>query len=174
AEAGFVTMPGVIRRMSFQNLDPRPVLPADIPWLRERFQAEWDDVDFSWIRGLDINEWVIPGVNALMWRTEDGRRAAYTITPPGQRKINTVIADDPELARDVIATAKPEKLEHHPSGWLARNVLEPNWSTTEVKNSKAAMVCELQKGTLKPYLDAVEAGERLLGHCIWPLPILMC
>ena len=83
-----------------------------------------------------------------------------------------LLADDPALARDVIATIKPESMDHHPSGWLARNVLEKEWAAAEVKPSKAAMACELEEGALEPYVKAVAAGDRPPGSCVFPLPVM--
>jgi putative acetyltransferase len=155
-----------------QPLSPWPVQPMDIPWLIECFAAEWSEVDFSWQWGSCLSEWTLVGANALIWRTQDGRRAAYTLGWPGRKRWKMVLADDPALARDAIATIRPESLEHHPSGWLARNVLEPAWSTVTVTPHPAAMACELQDGILQPYLTAVAAGHRPIGACPYPLPFL--
>jgi len=149
-----------------------PVRPADIPWLVERQAAELADVDFGWLWGTGLSEWRIPCVNSVMWWTKDGRRAAYTAAPVGKGKCSKLLADDPALARDVIATIKPESVDHHPSGWLARNVLEKEWSKAEVKVSEAAMACELREGVLEPYLKAVESGERPVGSCNFTLPVM--
>jgi len=149
-----------------------PVRSADIPWLVERQAAELADVDFGWLWGTGLSEWRIPCINSVMWWTEDGRRAAYTAAPAGRGKCNMLLADDPALARDVVATIKPESMDHHPSGWLARNVLKKKWAKMEVKASKAAMACELQEGVLEPYLKAVESGERPTGACMFTLPVM--
>lgn len=85
-----------------------------------------------------------------------------------------LLAEDPALAREVIATIRPATIEHHPSGWLARNVLDPTWATCEVELSQAAMACELQEGVLQPYLQALESGKRLPGFTRFPLPFLAC
>lgn len=103
-----------------------------------------------------------------MWRTEDGRPAAYVAKGvPGQM----VIGDDDALVRDVIATIRPEGLAQHPSVWLARGVLDPAWGTAEATAFDAAMACELQEGVLEPCLEARAAGESLPGQCPWPLTI---
>ena len=151
-----------------------PVSPADIPWLVERQAVELADVDFGWLWGTALSEWRIPCINAVMWWTEDGRRAAYTAAPVGRRKCNMLLADDRALARDVIATIRPATMEHHPSGWLARNVLDIEWASVEAKASEAAMACELREGALKPYMKAVEAGDRLPGFCMFPLAVMAC
>jgi predicted N-acetyltransferase YhbS len=155
-----------------------PIRPADVPWLVERCAAEWAEVDFGWLWGMSLNEWTIPGVNALVWWTEDGRRAAYTLAKSGgwpkESKWKIILADDPALAREVIATIKPKTLEHHPSGWLTRNALAPKWGTSEVKMRQAAMACELEEGALQPYLQALECNKRLPGASFWPLPFMLC
>ena len=154
------------------EFDKRPVRPADVAWLAERSAAEWADVDFGWLWGESLTDWAIPCMNTVMWCTQNGRRAAYTLHAHREPKL--VLADDPALAREVIATLKPKALEHHPAGWLAQHVLDPKWAATEAKLSQAAMACELEEGALKPYLDALEAGERLPGATIFPLPFLAC
>ena len=157
-----------------QKLDCRSVQPSDIPWLVKCFAAEWADVDFSWLWDANMSEWVMPGSNTLMWWTKDNRRAGYTVGWPGGKRWKFVIADDPALARDVIATIRPESLEQHPSGWLARNVLDSEWAKTEVGSNEAAMAYELQEGVLEPYLDALKTKKRLPGFCNWVLPLLIC
>tara|TARA_B100000676_G_scaffold294055_1_gene331609 strand:+ start:390 stop:683 length:294 start_codon:yes stop_codon:yes gene_type:complete len=59
----------------------------------------------------------------------------------------------------VIYHLRPNALEHHPSGWLARTALDPAWSSVECAPSAAAMACELQQGALDDYLAAVGAGR---------------
>jgi hypothetical protein len=132
-----------------------PVRRADIPWLVERWEIEWRDVDFGWLWGTAPGEWAIPGIDTEMWWTEDGHRAAYTI---GDKLI---IAENRAWAREVIATLKPKQLDHHPSGWLAQHVLDAEWATVEVNRSDAAMMCELRKGLLEAVLKALESEERL-------------
>ena len=151
-----------------------PVRSADIPWLVERHAAEWADVDFGWLWGTSLTEWSITCINAVMWWTEDGQRAAYTVAPPGRGRCNLLLADDPELARDVIATLRPATLGHHPSGWLARNVLSAEWGSAEATLGDAAMAYELQEGVLTPYLKASEKHERLPGFTQFPLPFMAC
>ena len=114
-------------------------------------------MDFAVLRGTTLEEWTLPIVDATMWWTEDGRRAAYTLTKSTgdwTRDYLLLLADDPVLARDVIAAARPASLEHHPSGWLARTVLEREWARSEVTVRDSRMARELQDGALKPYLDA--------------------
>ena len=152
-----------------QELSPWPVRPADIPWLAEQFATEWADVDFSWQWGTALAEWTLPGTNAVIWRAEHGQRAAYTVGLPGQNELKMVLAEDPSLARDAIATIKPRSLAHHPSGWLARNALGLEWAAVEAASAAPAIAYELQAGVLLPYLEAVQAGERLPGFCNWPL-----
>ncbi len=158
-----------------QCLRPYPVRPADIPWLMEQFAAEWCDVDFCWQRGTSLRDWSMLGVNAIIWWTEFGRRAAYTLGWPGRRGWQMVLADEPLLARSALAMIKPKLLRQHPAGWLARNVLSPEWSKArEMRIEESAMACELKLGVLKPYRKAVESGERLPGCCSWPLPFMTC
>ncbi|HIE26402.1 TPA: N-acetyltransferase [Candidatus Poribacteria bacterium] len=161
-----------------QKFHRSPVQLADVPWLVERYAAEWAEVDFGWLWGMNLNEWTIPCVSAMLWWTEDGRRAAYTLAKSGgwpqESKWKMMLAEDPMLAREVISTIKPKTLEHHPSGWLAKNVLDPKWGTAEVNASRAAMACELEEGILQPYLQALESNEHLPGFCNWPLPFMLC
>lgn len=154
-----------------QKLIPLPVHPADLPWISTAYANEWQDVDFSWQRGMNMNEWAMLGVNAVVWWTEDRRRAAYVAKV---RDRIQVIGDNPELVRDVIATVRPGNLDQHPSGWLAQNALDAKWSKAEVEIHPAAMVCELEEGLLQPYLDALEKGERLPGSCNWSILLALC
>ncbi|KKL53654.1 hypothetical protein LCGC14_2273280 [marine sediment metagenome] len=110
----------------------------------------------------------------MVWRTEDGLRAGYTLRSVDGAKLRLLIADDPALAREVIATVKPTSLEHHPSGWLAREVLEPEWAIAEAKRSAAAMAIELREGVLDPVIDALDSNRRLPGFCNWPIPFMLC
>ena len=54
-------------------------------WLLECDELEWQNVDFSWPRTGRREEWTTPGVNAVIWRTPDGTRAAYTISVPASQ-----------------------------------------------------------------------------------------
>ncbi|HEO72397.1 MAG TPA: GNAT family N-acetyltransferase [Candidatus Hydrogenedentes bacterium] len=157
-----------------QRLQPMPVHPSDIPWLVECCAAEWADVDFFWQRGTNLSEWTLCGTNALIWWTEFGQRAAYTLGWPGGRKWQMVLAEDPMLARAVIAQVRPTSLQQHPAGWLVRHALAPEWAHATVERHPAAMARELRHGVLRPYLKALEAGERLPGFCNWPLPFMAC
>jgi len=156
-----------------QKLSVWPVTSDDLPWLRECQEREWADVDFAWLWGDALQDWVLAGTNTVIWRTDDGRRAGFTLRRL-DKSYDYVLADDPALARDLIATIKPGKLAHHPAGWLAKNVLDPAWATAEAKLSAAAMACELQPGALDAYVAAVEAGDRLPGSVNWPLPFAAC
>ena len=155
-----------------QGFDRRPVCEADIPWLSERWAAEWADVDLGWLWRDSLSEWAIPCMNTVMWWARDGRRAAYTVIAHKEPKL--MLAADPDLARDVIATLKPRTLELHPVGWLARHVLDSAWATAEAKTSQAAMACELEDGVLQSYLDALASGSRRPGFTMFPLPFLAC
>ena len=160
------------------DVEAWPVRDYDIPWLVECDEREWHDVDFTWSRGDQLAEWTVEGVNAVMWRTEDGRRAAYTLSRPGQRApgrhFEVILGDDPHLIRQVIAKAKPTQMNHHPAGWLAKHVLSDAWATCKAKLSGAAMACPLVNGVLDDYVAAVESGQRLPGTCNWPIPFMMC
>jgi hypothetical protein len=151
-----------------------PVRPADLPWLVERYAAEWDDVDFAPLWGPSMGEWTIPCLNAFMWWTEDVTRSAYTVAEVGQNKCKMLLAEDPGLTREVLATLRPETMSHHPSGWLARHVLDPDWATAEAKASDAAMAHELAPGVLKPYKEATAGSKRPPGFTLGPLPFLAC
>jgi predicted N-acetyltransferase YhbS len=157
--------------MTFRQM---PVHNADIPWLVERHAAELADVDFAWPWGATISEWTIPPMNCLMWWTADGRRAAYTMTREGRQSCKLLLADDPMLAREVLASIRPATLEHHPAGWLARQVLDSAWGVAQAEAWSAAMAFELQPGVLQPYLDARATGERLPGMTMFPLPFQAC
>lgn len=161
------------------GLEAWPVSDRDISWLVERDECEWGDVDFSWPRGGRAAEWTIEGVNAIIWRTGDGRRAAYTLSRAGAhgsgRHIESILGDDPHLMRQVIARLQPSQISHHPSGWLAKHVLAGmSWATCEASPSDAAMACPLVSGVLDDYLAALESGQRLPGACNWPIPFIMC
>ncbi|MGY8827306.1 MAG: hypothetical protein ACKVJG_25895 [Candidatus Latescibacterota bacterium] len=82
-----------------------------------------------------------------------------------------LLGDDVELVRQVIYCRRPERLVHHPSGWLARHVLDADWSEAVCELSDAAMAHELREGVLDAYLQAVEQG-RPVGTPNWPLPFL--
>jgi hypothetical protein len=124
--------------------------------------------------GDALSEWNMAPVNSVMWWTDDGRRAAYTVRLPGGGDWKMLLADDVQLARDVLAVMKPDSLAHHPAGWLTRNVLDPAWASVESKPCSAAMAFELQSGILNPYTDAVAAGERQPGFLAYPLPFIAC
>lgn len=156
-----------------QTLGTWPVQRDDVPWLRECLERELVDVDFGWLWGGALEEWALSGINSLIWRAEDGRRAAYTLQAPSGTW-QCVLSDDPALARDVIATVKPATLEHHPAGWLAREVVDPAWGEAKVEAHPAAMACELQDGALGAYMQAVDSGVRPPGACNWSLPFMLC
>lgn len=160
------------------ELEAWPVRDEDISWLMECDEREWGDVDFTWPRTGDMQEWAIEGVNAVVWWTSDGRRAAYTMTRAGQRRpgiaFEAILGDDPELVREVIRRQKPSSSPNHPAGWLAREVLDPAWATSEAHAGGAAMAIELADGVLDEYVAAREKGARLPGVCNWPLPFVMC
>ncbi len=156
------------------ELERWPVRPADVPWLVERYAAEWADVDFAPLWGSSLCEWTLPSLNALMWRTADGRRAAYTVDQPGRGRCRMLLADDPALAREVLATIRPKTLSHHPSGWLARHALDSAWAKVEAEPIEAAMACELRQGVLDPYLQAVASRSRPAGFALGPVAFLAC
>lgn len=160
-----------------------PVRAADVPWLCACDEREWHDVDFTWQRGPCLTEWAIEGVNAVLWRTADGRRAAYTLSRAGQWSrsspgrggvLETILGEDPELVRQVIAHLRPVRLTHHPAGWLARHVLDARWASCEARQSGAAMALPLVDGTLDEYQACLAAGQRQPGACNWPIPFIMC
>lgn len=156
-----------------QMLSVWPVTRDDLPWLRECQAREWGDVDFAWLWGDTLDEWVLAGTNTVIWRTDDGRRAGFVMRRL-DRSFDYLLADDAALAGDVIATTRPWKLNHHPAGWLAKNVLDPSWGMAEANPSTAAMAFEFDPGVLDPYLQAVEAGDRAPGCVNWPLPFAAC
>jgi predicted N-acetyltransferase YhbS len=156
-----------------QDMHPWPVQPADIPWLMERHHAEWDSVDFACVRGSSMGEWTMPGVEALVWRTSDGRRVAYTLGAGGA-KLEMLLADDPAMAREALARLRPEEIGLHANGWFARHVLDDAWGAAEATRSDAAMACELREGALQEYIAALGAGQRLPGRSNWILPFVLC
>jgi putative acetyltransferase len=149
-------------------LAPMPVRADDAGWIARQHAAELADVDFAWPWGPNLHEWWFPGVDAVVWWTEDGRRAAYTL------KDHLVLAEDAAIARKVIANLRPKKLDQHPSGRLARQLAGCDWARAEVTAHDAAMACELQEGVLSDCLRAVAAGERPIGTAFFPLPFLAC
>ena len=155
-----------------QNLTPLPVKRSDIDWLVACYKTEWQNVDFSWQWSNNFNDWTMHGQNALIWRTPKGKRAAYTLGSYGGKKWKMILGDAPDLVRDVIATIKPKSLDHHPSGWLAKNVLAQEWSTYENNLSPNEMACPLQPGALDSYFTALEAGRIQPGTFTWPLPYI--
>ena len=157
-----------------RTLHPWPVTEADLPWLAERHAAEWADVDFAWRWGPNLSEWTLPGINAVVWRDDDRRRVGFAWGKSDCPDWKTVLADDPANARDVIATIKPKALEQHPSGWLARNALDPAWGKAEASRNAAAMACALQDGALDAVIAAVESGNRPPGFTNFPIPFIVC
>jgi putative acetyltransferase len=160
-------------RQAFRRL---PVQAGDLPWLERVGAREWGDVDFGCIWGADRREWTLEGISTLMWWTEDGRRAAYTVSLGNgeARQWRLLLAEDADLALDVLASVRPSRLDHHPSGWLATRVLDPAWSRCSVEPSLAAMAIELEPGLLEPYLEKVRLGQRPCGAWNWPLPYMLC
>lgn len=157
-----------------QPLTAWPVSREDLGWLIRCHDTEWRDVDFCWRRGEDLREWRAPFADTVIWRTPEGRRAAYTERVPESSTLRMIIGDDAVLVRDVIATVKPTALEQHPSGWLARNVLESTWGRAEAKATPDLLACSLQSGILNAYRMAVDEGTRPPGHLSWPLALIVC
>ncbi len=161
-----------------------PVCPSDVGWIAERHAAELADVDFGWLWGPNLSEWVAAPMNSVVWWTEDGRRAAYTLCRPARGGCELVLAEDPRLARDVIFTifakarerSRPKEpaIAQHPSGWLAQNALDPAWSHAEATRWDAAMAFELVPGVLKEYEDALGTGTRPSGVATFPIGFLAC
>jgi len=157
-----------------EKLSAWPVTAADLDWLVECHQREWTGVDFAWHRGKDLREWRAPFCRTEIWRTTDGRRAAYAEGLSDGRDWHLILGDNPVLVRDAIATIKPRALQQHPRGWLAQQVIAPSWATAQSERSGAALACELQPGVLGPYLAELEQGKRLPGSFVWPLPLAVC
>ncbi len=151
------------------GLAPRPIRPADLPWLAERFAAEWAGIDFAWQWGRRLDDWVRPGADSTIWQAPDGRRAAFVLRLPGRPGLPLLLADDAALAREAVAVLRPPHIEQHPRGWLAREALAAvSWAKATIEPSAAAMALELQDGALAPVRDALAAGEPP-GHCPWPI-----
>ncbi|MBT4096821.1 MAG: N-acetyltransferase [Gemmatimonadetes bacterium] len=160
------------------KLEPWPVQDQDIDWLLACDEREWQNVDFSWPRTGRREEWTTPGVNAVIWRTADGTRAAYTTKRSSQSgtgfPMDMILGDDAELVRQVIYRQKPVASPHHPAGWLAQHVLDPTWGVSEVHVEAPAMAIELTAGVLDQYQQALDQEGRLPGAINWPLPFSMC
>jgi hypothetical protein len=152
----------------------RPVRPDDVPWIVERAMAEWDDVDFGWLWGENLNDWTVPCMNAMMWRMPDGRRAAYTVARHASKHCDLLLADDPALGRQVMATLRPASLGNHPAGWLARNALDAQWAEPTAAACDAAMAIELRPGILAPLRESLASGHRPPGVALFPLPFPAC
>jgi hypothetical protein len=88
--------------------------------------------------------------------------------------MEAILGDDPDLVREVIKRRKPSSSPNHPGGWLAREVIDPDWATSEAHADGAAMAIELVDGVLTEYQAACDGGLRLPGVCNWPLPFIMC
>ena len=152
----------------------RPVYPSDVPWIVERAATEWDDVDFGWLWGESLNDWSVPFMNTLMWWTPDGRRAAYTVARHASKHCELMLAHDPALSCEVIATLRPSSLGNHPAGWLARNALDADWAEPSAAPCEAAMAIELEPGILGPLRKSLASGHRPPGVALYPLPFLAC
>ena len=85
-----------------------------------------------------------------------------------------ILGNEPKLVKEVISTLKPATLDQHPSGWLAKNALSPEWGKAESRASAAAMAYELQEGILQPLINATENEGRHPGFCSWLLPFIVC
>jgi putative acetyltransferase len=157
--------------MAFRRM---PVRETDLPWLVERHAVELADVDFAWPWGPSLSEWTMPAMNCMMWWTEDGRRAAYSMTRQGRGSCKLLLAEDPYLAREVLATIRPKQLEQHPAGWLAREALTPDYASSQAEAWTAAMAYELRPGVLDAYLAARATGTREAGATMFPLAFLAC
>jgi putative acetyltransferase len=159
-------------------LQTRPVRPDDVSWLSRMHERELANVDFGWLWGAHVSEWSLAPMNSLVWETRDGKRIAYTVCTPGRAwsgpgKCDLLLAEDPAMAREVLATIRPKSLPHHPSGWLAREALPPDWSEAKATRSDAAMAFELQPGVLREYLQALTKG-RPPGCARFPLAFAAC
>lgn len=160
-------------------LTATPVAAADLPWLAERLAAELAEVDFGWLWPETLDCWALPGVNAVIWRTVDGRRAAYTLARPNSPfeppREALVLADDADLAVAALRRLGAVTLAHHPNGWLAREVLDPAWVTHGARPVVPyCLAFELVPGALTEYLTAVESDHRPPALANWPLPFWLC
>jgi len=148
----------------------RPVAITDGPWLAAQHRREWQDVDFAWMRGGELGAWTVPGAETVLWWTRDGRRAAYTQkSADGQRCL--VVADDAALARQVLLTLRPPRLDHHPHGWLARTVLPELGCVASVARAAPCMA----RALVPSALDAVRDGwsrDAVPGSTTFPVSFL--
>ncbi len=160
------------------EMEAWPVRDQDLQWLLECDEREWHDVDFSWPRNSLMSEWAIEGISGVMWKTKDGKRAAYSLNRAGQRSPNIeleiLVGEDPGLVREVILAMRPRKIQNHPAGWLAKKVLNKTWAKCEANRSEAAMAFPLVEGVLDDYMTALEAKQREPGTINWPIPFMMC
>lgn len=159
------------------ELVAEPIGPADLPWLVERLAAEVEQVDFGLQWPATVLSFSRPGLDTAIWY-HAGRRAAYTVCrPSGPFKPPQelfLLADEPALARAVLARLRPASLAHHPAGWLAREVLDPAWATPGALSvTPPCMAFELVDGALGDYLAGLAAG-RTPGTVNWPLPFWVC
>ncbi|MCC7491790.1 MAG: N-acetyltransferase [Fimbriimonadaceae bacterium] len=151
-----------------------PVSPADLPWLTQRQAAELAEVDFGWLWPGTLDCWRLSGVNAVCWRDPDGRLAAYTLAKPNSPfeppRDATVLAANRDDALAALRAMRPASLAHHPAGWLAREVLRPEFATTGPRAVHPALMArELVPGALADYFAAVDSGGEP-GLVNWPLP----
>ncbi len=151
-----------------------PVTHDDVAWIEAVHRQEMQRVNFAWSWGGSLSSWSISGVNAQIWWTEDGRRAAYTVSKHASTEGLLLLAEDAALAREVLFHLRPESLEQHPRGWLATHLLDPVWGEATLRPSDAAMAIELEPGALSGYLQALDKDETQLGSTVFPLTFCAC
>jgi hypothetical protein len=102
-------------------------------------------------------------------------RAGLPVPPAGLAAEAMAGSVGAESRRAALRRLRPRSLAHHPDGWLARNVLQPEWATVSPRTPAApCMARELVPGVLGDYFAAVEEGRREPGLVNWPLPFLLC
>lgn len=155
------------------SLHSRPADKSDTRWLAELCERELSDVDFGWLWADDIRSWRLEGVDAHVWCNGSGEAVGFTAAKPGAERLALLLARDRESALGIVKTIRPISISAHPSGWLAREVLDVDLAHASLSASDAAMAIELQEGILAPYFAAVAGGHRPVGAVNHPLVFVL-
>jgi hypothetical protein len=157
-----------------QNYGIAPVTEADTGWIHKLYQREIADVNFAMDWGERLESWTITGVNAQMWWTKDGQRAAYTVKRHTGNEGMILLAEDADTARQILFNWRVKTLEMHPKGWLARNALNTDWAESSSRLSLAGFAIEIEDGVLEHYKQAIKTDAEQVGFALFPLPFLAC
>ncbi|MCD4658176.1 MAG: N-acetyltransferase [Planctomycetes bacterium] len=154
------------------SLVPCPVKPADIPWLVSRFEEEFKEIDFSWHWGTNLAEWTMDGYDAIIWRTKEGKRVAYSVAQTETKQFKLMLAEDGYYLRQMIYTLIPLVLLHHRAGWLGKQLKDEPWLTFRTWFSTAAMAIDLGGGVLDDFIEKIDFENDEPGFSAWPLAII--